>query len=677
MSAESVPDAEPRFSSASLRCSRSFIRIPSEDSRLSRTIKVDRHCPLVLYYEVFEPQSSSWYFAVCDRSKRHNRFNAQNTLASEPLCHSGRLAPMDVFRRLLSVLILLAVLGCGSDLEQARKIQSKRQSQMQTQSQQDDLGEVFELLRTFIELNDQKASRQIVYHLNRWKNDRVVNQEPVPAPFSEIRELLPTQQAEERISATEFQVGDITHLRDSYLFRRVLDWADRPESDDPLLAEWLEEQKSILGDTDAMKLRTVARLFDWTVRNIDYEPMELNKPTPPAPGLPFGLTLQGAGYRQTDYLTLWRGIGDALQRAGIFTQLCRQAEIPAFVLARQDNDTGELVPWCVAAMIGEEVYLFEPDLSTYLPGPGQDGIATLTQARQDASVMRRLNIPGFFDYPLSKDDVQQSIALLNLLPETVAPRMKLLESGLTGDRRLIIHQDLGQLMAQIDSVPGIAGVRLWEIPYKADLYAEEMLEASERDPLIAFWYRSAWAILDAPIDMSRELSLGRWRHLHGEFSDDSEGDSEGARTLYLAQRAPEFEIDKLKTDVDLQQAYGVRRDLGMDQQQYEMQLAQAQEIMRGGKRTATYWISLIQYDDARYETAENWFSKRVLLESQLSLWEPSARYNLARCLERLGDSERVVEIYKTDGDPQEHGNRIRARLFQRSLPEKEEVSKTP
>ena len=109
---------------------------------------------------------------------------------------------MDVFRRLLSVLILLAVLGCGSDLEQARKIQSKRQSQMQTQSQQDDLGEVFELLRTFIELNDQKASRQIVYHLNRWKNDRVVNQEPVPAPFSEIRELLPTQQAVERITAT-------------------------------------------------------------------------------------------------------------------------------------------------------------------------------------------------------------------------------------------------------------------------------------------------------------------------------------------------------------------------------------------------------------------------------------------------------------------------------------------
>ena len=167
--------------------------------------------------------------------------------------------------------------------------------------------------------------------------------------------------------------------------------------------------------------------------------------------------------------------------------------------------------------------------------------------------------------------------------------------------------------------------------------------------------------------MSRELSLGRWRHLHGQFSDTEDGDRRGARTLYLAQRAPEFEINKLSTDVDLQQAYGVRRDLGMDQQQYEMQISQAQQIMKGGKRTATYWISLIQYDDAKYETAENWFSKRVLLESQLSLWEPSARYNLARCLERLGESEQAIEIYKTDGDPQEHGNRLRARLFQRSL----------
>jgi len=576
---------------------------------------------------------------------------------------------MRVLSHCLMLSALLVLIGCGSDLEQARKIQSKRQNAMQSQSQQDDLGEVFELLRTFVELNDQKASQQMVYHLNRWKADRVVDQVELPEAFKSVQGLLSPEQLEERFGSTDFQLEDIRHLRDSYLFRRVLQWADRPQSDDPLLQPWLEAKATELSESDANKLRTVTRLFDWTVRNVAYEPMEVPTTGLNSPDMSFGMVLQGAGYRQTDYLTLWRGIGDSLQRSGVFTQLCQQAEIPAFVLARQDAESGELVPWCVAALVADQVYLFEPNLSTYIPGPGQEGIATLDQARKDASVMRRLNVPGFFDYPLSKDDVQQSIALLNLQPEAIAARMRFLESGLTGDRRLIIHQDLEGLTERIDAVPGIAGVAMWDVPLKADIYHQDMLEASERDPALAFWYRATWAILDAPIDMARELSLGRWRHLHGQFSDEEDGDLQGARTLYLAQRAPEFEIDKLSTDVDLQQAYGVRRDLGMDQQQYESQLAQAQQIMKGGKRTATYWISLLQYDDARYETSENWFSKRVLLETQLSLWEPSARYNLARCLERLGESDRAVEIYKTDGDPQEHGNRIRARLYQRSLPE--------
>ena len=565
-----------------------------------------------------------------------------------------------------TLLLILLVTGCGSDLDQARKIQSKRQSQLQSQSQQDDLGEVFELLGNFIELNEEKATRQILYHLNRWNNRKDVQVGSVPQAFQLVQDVLPAEEAQSRILASEFLADDVRHLRDSYLFRQVLESADRPESDDPLLANWLQAQESVMDESDALKLRTATRLFDWTVRNIAYEPMEI--PTPQglnAPSMPHGMVLQGAGYRQSDYLTIWRGIGDALQRSGIFTQLCRQAQIPAFVLARQDNQSGDLVPWCVGVMIAGEVYLFEPDLSTYIPGPGQIGIATLSEARQDASVMRRLNLPGFFDYPLSKDDIQQSIALLNLLPESVAARMAVLEAGLTGQRRMIIHQDLDGLLTTIDTLPGIAGVRLWDVPLKADLYEDEIREASERDPILAFWYRSTWAILEAPIDMSRELALGRWRHLHGEFSDEGDGDRKGARTLYLAQRAPEFEIDKLRTDVDLQQAYGVRRDLGMDQQQYEDQLSMAQQVMRGGKRTATYWISLVQYDDARYETAENWLAKRVLLDTQLSFWEPSARYNLARCLERRGQSERAVEIYKTDDDPQEHGNRIRARLYQR------------
>jgi hypothetical protein len=281
-----------------------------------------------------------------------------------------------------------------------------------------------------------------------------------------------------------------------------------------------------------------------------------------------------------------------------------------------------------------------------------------------------LNVPGFFDdYPFTKEDIQQCVALLNVMPEAISPRMQQLESGLTGERRMKVFVDADALATQIDDVPGIAGVRLWNIPLLAVVYQQEMERAAERDPLIAFWFFSRWAILEAPIGMSEKLALGRWRHLHGQFNKDEEENTEGARVLYLGQRAPEFEIEDLRIDVDLQHVYGVRRELGMTPEIYDRQLQQTQELMRMGKRTATYWISLIQYDDQRYETAETWFSKRVLDAEQLSRWEPAARYNLARSIERVGDVDRAIELYKTDGDPQEHGNRIRARLLANSVKE--------
>jgi hypothetical protein len=563
----------------------------------------------------------------------------------------------------LLALWLFSLTGCSDDTEKVREIQAQRQLQMQSASQEDHIGEAFDLLSRLVELNDAKARRQITYHLNRWAETRPIQGVATTEMLGTVRELLPDEEANERTGRTTFHPSDVDHLRDSYLFRQIVEWVDRPQSDDLLLSEWLTTKEAELDEESMAKLRTATRLFDWTIRNVAFEPLKVEESTPPPPALPFNLQLLGAGYRQTNYKTVWRGIGDSLQRSGVFIQLCRQASIPAFVLATQSTESGKLDPWCVGVLIGEEVYLFEPELSTYIPGPDQLGIATLEQARKDPSVLRRLNVPGFFDYRLTRDDIQQCLALLNLMPEGVSPRMKQLESALTGDRRMQLFTDVDSLAEQLDQVSGIAGVRFWDMPLLAEIYEEELAKASERDPLIAFWYMSRWAILEAPIGMSQQLALGRWRHLHGEFGDIDEENFKGARSLYLAQRPPEFEIKDLNIDVDLQQAYGVRRDLGVDSDTFNLQVAQAQAMMRNGKRTATYWISLIKYEEAEFETAASWFTKRVLNESQRSIWEAAARYNLARSLERLSQIDQAVEIYKTDGDPQEHGNRIRARLL--------------
>lgn len=584
----------------------------------------------------------------------------------------------------LTVAVILAA-GCSDNSARVRAIERQRQARVQADTTVDHLGEVHSLLSRLVELNSQEAQREVVYHLNRWGEGKTYGEEKVTPLLKTISAVIPEDRARKLTEESLFVGSDTDYLRDCYLFRQIAEWVDRESGEDPLLSDWLNQLESKLPEEEVVKLRTAVRLFDWTIRNVGYEPLQPETSLLPHPPFPngmskpefsLGMTFQGPGYRQTDYQTVWRGLGDSRQRAGVFTQLCRQAAIPAFVLATQSEQDGSLTPWSVGVLIGKSIYLFEPELGCYVPGPGQVGIATLSQARSDASVLRRLNVVSYFDYPLSKSDIQQSIALLNVRPEAVSLRMKQLESGLTGNRRMKTFVEVDALASEIDAVPGIAGVRLWDVPVLAEVYAAELKAATARDPRLMFWFRSSWAILDEMSDSSRLLALARWRHLHGQFDKDEEEDAEGARVLYLRQRAPEFEIEDLEIDVNLQKAYGVRRELGMNAEEYGMQLRYQQDLMRMGKNAATYWVSLIQYDDERYETAETWFSKRVLdsdLISRreltgdvLSPWVAAARYNLARSLERSGKIDEAIELYKTDGDPQEHGNRLRARLLDKS-----------
>lgn len=559
------------------------------------------------------------------------------------------------------------LVGCSDDSAKVREIQALERGRLQSEAEQDHLGETFSMLESLVELNPDQAERQIAYHLNRWREGKSFEPTPVSELIKTVSDVISDQEVSDRIEHDNFVTSDLEHLRSAYLFNRVVRWIDDQRSDDPLLATWLEKMDNQLESGDARQLRTASRLFDWTVRNIAYEPIELADRAPQSPKMSAGLTFRGAGYRQTDYESLWRGIGDAMQRSGVFLQLCRQASIPAFLLAMQSSDSDALSPWAVGVLIAEEVYLFEPELGVFVPGPDLIGIATLAEARRTASVLRRLNVPGFFDYPLNNEDIQQSIALLNVLPEAISPRMKHLQSGLTGDRRMTVYVDVDALAARIDAVPGIAGARFWHIPYLAEIYQRDLQAGVERDPMLAFWNQSQWSIMDAPIKTARQLSLGRWRHLHGEFDGDDQENRLGARQLYLQQRAPEFEIAELPINVDLQRAYGVRRDAQTSPEIYRQQILITQQLMRLGKRTSTYWISLIHFDDQRYDTALSWLTKRVLNETHVSRrWESAARYNMARTLERLGKTDEAIEIYKTEGEANEHGNRVRARLVGRA-----------
>lgn len=589
-------------------------------------------------------------------------------------CHASRAA---VFLW-LGLFGLCCTAGCKDDSQAIRKIQTGRQVRQQAETKVDQLAEAFSLVSGLIELQPEPAARQITYHLNSWQQTRGAV-EPTPAAdlgdsadAAKLRELLytvsevlPTVEATETIARATFDASDVESLKYRYLVRQVSEWVRTRGTTDPLWAGWVDERRQELGEEDADSLALAIRMFDWTVRNIALEPDEPVGPAPPTPSLPLGMRLRGPGYRQTPLQTLFRGVGDGLQRAGVFIALCRQVDLPACLLATPPASDGTMRPWVVGVLIGGEVYLFDCRLAVPVVGPNQSGVATLTQARSDATVLRRMNVPGWFDYPFQMADIQQCVALLMLDAESMSLRAERLQKALTGDLRLGVYDDPVSLAAQFEAVSGIASARIWEIPLLARVYRDAIEDLSRQDPLLAFFIKAPWMILESPAGQSQELALGRWRHLQGRFESADEDALPGAKRLYLNQRQPEFEISDLRGDVELQMRYGIRRELGVTPEQYDMQIQQIQALMRQGKVTASFWLSLIQYDSERFDLARNWFDQRVMAEGMDSPWKMAAQYNLARTLERLGESERAAEIYRSEGDPQEHGNRIRARLITR------------
>jgi tetratricopeptide (TPR) repeat protein len=178
---------------------------------------------------------------------------------------------------------------------------------------------------------------------------------------------------------------------------------------------------------------------------------------------------------------------------------------------------------------------------------------------------------------------------------------------------------------------------------------------------LALWYYINYAVLERGTD----LYAARWKHLEGDFEgqEDALNDA-GARVRYMRLRHPEYELEDLQIDVELQKKYGLRRELGETEESYQRKVENMLVLFRQAKRAATFWLGLLHVEDSRWEPAATWMDERVLGDPAATRWHAAARYNLARVREQQGDLEEAIRLYKTNGDPQEHGNRLRARLIE-------------
>lgn len=460
---------------------------------------------------------------------------------------------------------------------------------------------------------DDQALRQIVAWLNQWLRQSEPKTDWRPDALLEtLDHQLTTQQlalflSAESLTANFFDPYDDLQPEQERTMRDAL-------YDGRLLQEavWLRDISRWAPADNFSDVARVRALFDWTVRNVQLEADEDRKPHRPWQVLLFGR-------------------GTAEQRAWVFALLCRQQGIEVVMLNAAAEGKGDY--WLAAAVIDQQLYLFDPRLGLPIPGAGGEGVATLHQVQQDDALLRQLDLEDAA-YPLTAASLQNISPHVVADPFDLSRRALQLESKLTGHDQLVLASRPSELAQRLKEVSGLAAARLWETPFRT-LHDQWTLGpvARRREEVQAF----------KPFAVRPVLWKARTRHFQGRrrpttrSTDEIIDDHREAAQLYSSKQVRPTDRDIARSPT-----------------------AEERRVQSVAKLHATYWLGLLSFDDGKYEVAEHWLS-RPELTAKGSPWASGARYNLARTYEAQGKLDEAIELLQPDTSPQSHGNRVRAR----------------
>jgi tetratricopeptide (TPR) repeat protein len=538
--------------------------------------------------------------------------------------------------------------------------------------QQDYFRVALDHLARLDDFDPKQGMIQTAYYLNRWiEHAEVATTWQVDPLTDQLPAALRTIAPVQELAKHQFTVDDVRYLREASWARSISKWvAARP--DEPDLAPWLQQLKNARGEPHAYELSLAARLFDWTVRNVQLDSLlpfpdqATNSADKPQTAEAAGDLLRqqatpGPGYSAFPWQTLLYGRGDAWQRARVFMLLCRQQQIESVMLAFDDPQSNPRPrPWLPAVLIDDQLYLFDTELGLAIRGPNGTGIATLAQVRTDPSLLRSLDVGQDSRYAAADADFSQLVALIHASPESLSYRIHAFQQEAASGEPLFVAVPAGVLANRVRSQAGLKAVELWQTPFQTWVYRNALKRRGREDPEIMRQLMFDEMIFDS----MHPLVQGRVQYFRGNFEKTS--DKEGAKGFYVEARVPDVVIKKIETSPEVQAGLGVFRTRENDLEwQYRLQMTKA--LVIGIKHTATYWLGLTHYDTGRFETALTWLKQRTLETPDDNQWKPGARYNLSRTYEALGELETARKTLLLDDSPQRHGNLLRARYLRERL----------
>jgi hypothetical protein len=284
------------------------------------------------------------------------------------------------------------------------------------------------------------------------------------------------------------------------------------------------------------------------------------------------------------------GKGTAEDRAWVFAELLRQGGIDAVILrphspaaagpaaagptnaatgakgvelpksavaATAAKASEPATRWLVGALVGKQVYLFDPTLGWPIPtredkgqSPNIESAATLADVLADEGLLRKLDVSADKPYPLHSTDLKSCRVEVITSSCYWSPRIRRLEMFLSGDRSATIYAPLSDMGSRPGLISRViaAGAGLWTKENVAiwDYPDRQMAAVNHLDQQAAEIREFRWLPFSGPVSVEFEketptlkVNSGNRKQIKSRISQ-LEGDCAGAIRNYLLVQLDEL-----------------------------------------------------------------------------------------------------------------------------------------